>query len=152
MSRADFDDYGRLRSWQPVRPTRPTFTVSGRGDFPRDMLRYDDCEFASPDDAVRAGDGYVHDRRRVKIVTQRRALTAARWESFGWRIVADGEPDPVDPPRPAERLSVVAMTPRELQAEADAVARRIARGTTTIGDSMVVIELANRLLRHGPRE
>lgn len=151
MSRADFDDNGNVRSWQAVRP-RPSFIVSGRGDFPRDMLRYDECEFATADDAVRAGDGYVHERRRVKLVTIKRAPTAARWESFGWRIVTDGEPDPVDPPRPPERVSVVAMTSRELQAEADAVARRIARGSTTIGNSMVVIELANRLLRHGPRE
>lgn len=47
--------------------------------------------------------------------------------------------------------STLAMTDRELQQAADALARRIASGTTTIGDSMIVIELANRLLRAMPR-
>jgi hypothetical protein len=49
----------------------------------------------------------------------------------------------------ADLKSTLAMTDCELQGAADALARRIAHGTSTICDSMVVVELANRLL-HSP--
>lgn len=43
--------------------------------------------------------------------------------------------------------STLAMTDHELQRAADALARRIVQGTSVISDGMVVIELANRMLR-----
>ena len=44
-------------------------------------------------------------------------------------------------------MNPLLMTNDELQREADALASRIALGTTKAGDSTIVIELANRLLR-----
>lgn len=49
-----------------------------------------------------------------------------------------------------ERKSPLAMTNNELQREADSLARRVAHGTTTIADSSLVIEMANRLIRYTP--
>src|SRR4030095_15695048 len=40
--------------------------------------------------------------------------------------------------------SPIAMSDMELQTEADALAHRIAQGKATAGDSMTVIEMANR--------
>lgn len=70
------------------------FTVRGRGEFPQDMLRYDEAEFASDEDRFDAlniertrhvrdvglvcrGDGALHTKP-----------TVALWESFGWKVVA----------------------------------------------------------------
>lgn len=67
-----------------------TYTVSGMGEFPHDMMRYDRCEFASPEDRERAGKGYVHGpRRSIQVTTEGNRLTHGRWESFNWRV-SDG--------------------------------------------------------------
>ncbi|KPK66576.1 MAG: hypothetical protein AMS21_02120 [Gemmatimonas sp. SG8_38_2] len=81
------------------------FTVTGRGQFPTDMLRYDQCYPFGPDDAVNlylapCDDGlhYVNDAqaagrsttRQVTLVhvSDRRhwAPTKDRWASFGWVV------------------------------------------------------------------
>lgn len=66
-----------------------TFVVSGRGRFPVDMLRYDECW---PIDGASA-DALVADdqdaRREVKLRSHRRASpTLDRWASFGWHVDA----------------------------------------------------------------
>lgn len=68
------------------------FVVQGRGDFPSDMLRYDDC--------VPIGDVEGASRRRVTLSTTGRQITDARWLSFGWSVVARAST-----PEEAERLA-----------------------------------------------
>lgn len=87
--------------------------VEGRGGFPLDMLRYDACFPYEQTDSNRIE---RHDRRRIAFV--RRGVnegtgTAARWESFGWKVIlattdpkeardlADGLiAEPSQPPQP----------------------------------------------------
>lgn len=52
----------------------------------------------------------------------------------------------------AQRKPAPQMSATELQHEADAVALRMAVGKPLIGDSIVVLELANRLARVQPQE
>lgn len=60
------------------------FTVSGRGQFPDDMLRYDSATALAP--AEMEG----RDRREVRIVHAGR-VTPERWRSFGWTVHEDIE-------------------------------------------------------------
>jgi hypothetical protein len=63
------------------------FTVSGRGLFPLDMLRYDCCYPASPQD-VNSMDGRA--RREVTLVAANPvAPTTGRWASFGWDVIKE---------------------------------------------------------------
>lgn len=78
-----------LRNDSPVR-----FKVAGRGGtFPFDQLRHDHAWPATSDDAALLtyvpGGGNV----AIELVAQsRRAITPARWASFGWTVVEiDGE-------------------------------------------------------------
>ncbi len=59
-----------------------TYWVEGFGEFPADMLRYDEARFATERDEEIAAD--THRRRRVMI--QGRHCTHARWESFLWKV------------------------------------------------------------------
>lgn len=85
------------------------FVVRGRGEFPRDMLRYDDCMFATHADEKAAGEGYVQGERRVTLLTQKREPTLARWESFGWRVVTFGADATQEPPPPSGYAATVAQ-------------------------------------------
>jgi hypothetical protein len=58
---------------------RLNYTVSGRGTFPLDMLRYDDAEALSPAEI----EGRA--MRSVRIHNAR-GCTPARWASFGWTV------------------------------------------------------------------
>lgn len=70
----------------------PKYTVTGRGEFPQDMLRYDRATFATPYDAAVAGKGYVHGPvRQVQVITEGTRLTHGRWQSFNWRVMGDSE-------------------------------------------------------------
>ena len=65
--------------------TPMTFTVTGTGQFPTDMLRYDQCWPATSEDAVlmcphRPSPTVA---RSVRLRTHG-SVTAARWASFGW--------------------------------------------------------------------
>lgn len=66
------------------------FTVEGRGVFPFDMLRYDECwpVGGAVNLGERATDAEGKERkRRVKLRThQAGAPNVARWESFGWKV------------------------------------------------------------------
>jgi len=85
-----------------------TFRVEGTGDFPLDMLRYDQCWPRSQDDVYamhpnyterKAGEDqvrYIHTFKveRIDTTTGRKVTllswntpTPKRWESFGWRII-----------------------------------------------------------------
>jgi hypothetical protein len=67
-----------------------TFTVEGTGNIPTDMLRYDQCWPYSTMDAVGMFREYgepLLSRRQIRLCSIARVPTAARWESFGWRVV-----------------------------------------------------------------
>jgi len=67
------------------------YTVEGRGDFPHDMLRYDDSVFATDVDRENAGTDYDPVKRRVRLECKVPTLfkpTVERWRSFGWYVVA----------------------------------------------------------------
>lgn len=62
---------------------RLRYTVSGRGNFPTDMLRYDGAiALLSP------GDVAGRDLRSVKI-ERATGCTPERWRSFGWSVHDD---------------------------------------------------------------
>jgi hypothetical protein len=88
---------------------RNEFTVEGKGEFPRDMLRFDGCAPVTDEGralaAAVSGDPVLEtqadptslERTRVRRyrVTLRAdetggAPTTARWESFGFKVVAVG--------------------------------------------------------------
>lgn len=76
------------------------YTVQGRGDFPLDMLRYDECDFANEAERASALGHHVPSthtpgRRNINMVSESgRQPTVARWESFGW-TVHDSDSDAV---------------------------------------------------------
>lgn len=63
------------------------FTVAGRGQFPFDMLRYDQCWPVGSDDTVNLDAPETAEEykkiRQVKLATFGNH-TPARWSSFGW--------------------------------------------------------------------
>lgn len=67
------------------------FTVSGVGEFPFDMLRYDGCHPVSSTDVAAM---FAKGRRDVNMIgyTTRRGdyPTKGRWESFLWRVTSLG--------------------------------------------------------------
>lgn len=64
------------------------FHVRGRGEFPLDMLRYDDCHPCGEHDIAAIANGeYVHERRTITLTTDERLIHPARWASFGWAVV-----------------------------------------------------------------
>jgi len=68
---------------------RYEYFVSGTGEFPFDMLRYDSCWPATGEDAAKIalpfGDA---NRRKVRSIRLRsyRPPTVARWSSFTWSV------------------------------------------------------------------
>lgn len=64
------------------------FVVEGGGDFPFDMLRYDQCYPASESDAHAMG----HERTRqvtlIRCSVNPSPPTFRRWDSFVWRVVS----------------------------------------------------------------
>jgi hypothetical protein len=62
--------------------TRYTYWVSGRGVFPFDMLRYDDCY---PADTISAGKLGHTDKRSICIQSDM-PPTVGRWASFLWSV------------------------------------------------------------------
>lgn len=72
------------------------FTVRGSWPFPLDMLRYDQCRAATPDDQTlidRLSAENATDKEDFKPVDINLAgpvkPTIARWESFMWRVPGD---------------------------------------------------------------
>ena len=65
-----------------------TFTVTGRGNFPHDMLRYDICWPAHEGESnkLTKTSGPLEEARTITL----RGLTGptfARWRSFNWEVV-----------------------------------------------------------------
>ncbi len=65
---------------------RTTILVTGRGKFPFDMLRYDNCVAVQPT-LMEGRDERVIKLRRFS--PEGTPATAARWNSFGWNVTAD---------------------------------------------------------------
>jgi hypothetical protein len=62
------------------------FVVSGTGEFPIDMLRYDRATpSSSADSAVIQRSFRGRDYRAVRL-TSEKAPTVGRWESYGWKV------------------------------------------------------------------
>lgn len=66
-----------------------SFTVEGGGEFPFDMLRYDQCWPTGSMDAA----AITHEGKRRVALNGVAGLpgnypTHARWLSFGWRVVS----------------------------------------------------------------
>lgn len=79
--------------WWPKAEWRmTTIKVRGSGDFPYDMLRYDNCVPMSSEDAVKIG---PHGPPGLYTVQLQRfssdagKATADRWKSFGWEVYED---------------------------------------------------------------
>lgn len=66
------------------------FEVQGSGEFPLDMLRYDNCVPYTGSDSTSIKDDERAQRVvklcRFFIVGGRKEPEMRRWESFGWRI------------------------------------------------------------------
>ena len=65
-----------------------TFVVQGAGNFPLDMLRYDQCWPSGPEDV----EGIASTERTLRTVRLTKidgpgAITTGRWESFLWRVI-----------------------------------------------------------------
>lgn len=72
-----------------ARTTRYHYTVTGRGRFPFDMLRYDQ---AWPEDggmSMGGGNGEDSRERREQRLIGLNPPTADRWASFGWYVVRE---------------------------------------------------------------
>lgn len=74
--------------------TRFEFTVSGYGDFPIDMLRYDSCWPKSGVDSAEVLKSFYpgQDRRGASRFVTLEGLnepTGARWMSFRWTVHPD---------------------------------------------------------------
>jgi len=69
-----------------------TFTVTGRGAFPMDMLRYDICWPANETMSNLISDAFFHQPHRSTISLKGlKPPTFARWRSFGWEVVDLGD-------------------------------------------------------------
>lgn len=68
------------------------FTVEGTGQFPLDMLRFDECWPQRIDDACDMGDADSESRTRIRRTIRLRGIkapTPARWASFGWQVIEE---------------------------------------------------------------
>jgi hypothetical protein len=78
---------------RPDRPDAPlavhALVVVGAGRFPLDMLRYDQCVPATPDDtlAVASAEPGARRVRLLRFAPDGVRPSSARWASFGWRVV-----------------------------------------------------------------
>jgi hypothetical protein len=66
--------------------------VKGKGRFPLDMLRYDNCVPESSMDAAKMEDAYQNSGDAREVVLRRYSVnpgppTIARWSSFLWTVV-----------------------------------------------------------------
>ena len=72
-------------------PQALRFIVEGTGEFPFDMLRYDQCWPAGEVDASQMMEHNNHGLVKRKVVLEtfnKHAPTSGRWASFLWRVVS----------------------------------------------------------------
>lgn len=64
------------------------YFVTGRGDFPFDMLRHDAAWPASSEDAAKLDLSFLAEKRALRSIRMRsyRMPTIDRWSSFGWSV------------------------------------------------------------------
>jgi hypothetical protein len=69
------------------------FEVEGRGYFPYDMLRYDRCWPHTQEDTPKLDSfmGTEQRKRSITLMSETKPPTVKRWESFGWRVIAQSE-------------------------------------------------------------
>ncbi len=71
---------------------RTRVTVEGVGQFPLDMLRYDDCVPQTELEVAHLA-RWTHDQLRCvqlyRYSYDALPATAARWASIGWKVVSD---------------------------------------------------------------
>lgn len=73
-------------SKQPGSTAHRTFLVEGDGEFPYDMLRYEQCWPATSSDALAME--YRDSKRRVRLATDSLYQPhTARWDSFQWHVI-----------------------------------------------------------------
>lgn len=78
------------------RLTRFPFTVTGRGRFPMDMLRYDHCFPDSSEDAAKitrcleAPDAEEVSIKLISYFGHPNKPTVQRWRSFSWNVTNTG--------------------------------------------------------------
>lgn len=63
-----------------------SFTVTGEGAFPFDMLRYDKCWPAWEDQSNLLGTVGAFGTRRNITLSGLKQPTVARWKSYGWEV------------------------------------------------------------------
>jgi len=72
-----------------------TFSVTGHGSFPLDMLRHDHCWPTTSEDVARINDSVERsiDLFTVQTISLTRQVqtkghhpTSGRWQSFGWNV------------------------------------------------------------------
>ena len=81
-------------------PYKIEFRVKGQGEFPKDMLRYSNCEARTSDDAesINATMSDWPGVREIELVRSASNLHAVkflaedRWKSFGWEVVSFRKP------------------------------------------------------------
>lgn len=71
------------------------FEVEGKGYFPLDMLRYDNCFPRFEESSAEIANTFLNWSTEIRTVTLSRfitfkgnAPTFKRWESFGWRVTS----------------------------------------------------------------
>lgn len=74
----------------PKEYRRTEIVVAGKGTFPYDMLRYDNCVFRGSEDVARA----EHSLELRQIRLERFSYDGDfcekdRWASFGWDVIED---------------------------------------------------------------
>lgn len=70
--------------------TEWVYEVTGRGDFPIDMLRYDRAFPATEEDSYKIKYTFGTPSKNeptIKLKSNLRGPTTARWASFGWYAV-----------------------------------------------------------------
>lgn len=70
---------------------RQAFTVEGSGQFPHDMLRYDQCFPVLEQESGKLARGFDGEQRTVQmqryVETRTDMPTEGRWRSFDWHVV-----------------------------------------------------------------
>lgn len=70
---------------------RFVFTVEGRGEFPFDMLRYDQAwPHSEFNDSPQLRGGIEAPLRQVTLRCDGNPPTVGRWQSFGWKVIESG--------------------------------------------------------------
>lgn len=93
------------------------YRVSGRGEVPRDMLRYDECWGVGRNDRKAIIETDAKGVRAITLIGPR-PPTTGRWESFGWTVTSitrHAGPLPERMATPAENFESSQDVPQTMQ-------------------------------------